>query len=102
VQFVSIELIEDDKIDLVSGSEEYIGAVDPDSPIPFDISFKIQENADEGPHDMKLRINYRDHLNKEHSEELSLTVNIGSGQRPEENSSGRRGIIGWLLRLIGR
>lgn len=101
VQFVSIEVLEDDVIERVSGSTEYIGAVDPDSPIPFDLNYKVRDDASNGEHEIGMRVLYRDHLNREHDEELSLNLEISekSGEQPQEPSN--TGIWVWLRRLFG-
>jgi hypothetical protein len=101
VQFVSIEVLENDVIERVSGSTEYIGAVDPDSPIPFDLNYRVREDASNGEHDIDLRVLYRDHLNREHYEELSLNLEISeqSGEQPQEPNN--TGIWLWLRRIFG-
>jgi hypothetical protein len=100
VQFVAIGVIEDGVIERVSGSDEYIGAVDPDSPIPFDIKYKVREDAPEGKHELKLSVQYRDHLNKEHVDQMSLDVEIGSiiDDLPEPQQGG---FWAWIRRLLG-
>lgn len=100
VQFVSIGVVEDGVIERVSGSDEYIGAVDPDSPIPFDIKYKVKEGVQQGTHDLKLNVQYRDHLNKEHSELLELGIDIGEEAEdlPQSESGG---IWVWIRRLLG-
>lgn len=101
VQFVSVEIVEDATIERVSGSSEYIGAVDPDSPIPFDLKYRVKTNASEGEHDLGLLVRYRDHLNREHQEKLSVKINIGkqAGQLPENQRDS--GLWTWLRRLFG-
>jgi hypothetical protein len=102
VQFVSVRLVDDDVFSLVAGSTEYIGAVDPDSPIPFDIDYRVADDAEPGIHDMTLIVQYRDHLNRVHEETLENTVTVGEGARPEANNGQKRGgIFGWLSRLFG-
>jgi hypothetical protein len=101
IKFVSIEMEENTVFKQVDGSEEYIGAVDPDSPIPFDIDFKISENAEPGKYYMNLNLQYRDHLNKEHEEEMSLDVSVIAGSNAEVQDKGINGLIFWLRRLFG-
>ena len=101
VQFVSVELIEDNVFKRIQGSEEYIGAVDPDSPIPFDLKYKIADDAQEGYHDMRIRIQYRDHLNVEHEDSVDMPIEIGeesinSGQQASGNP-----FWNWIRRLLG-
>jgi hypothetical protein len=100
VQFVSIGVVEDSVIERVSGSDEYIGAVDPDSPIPFDIMYKVKEGVQQGTHDLSLNVQYRDHLNKEHSEILELTIDIGDIVEDVPQTEGN-GIWAWIRRLLG-
>jgi hypothetical protein len=100
VQFVAIGVVEDGVIERVSGSDEYIGAVDPDSPIPFDIKYKVRDDAPEGSHELTLSVQYRDHLNKEHIDEMTLDVEIGGvvDDLPEPEQGG---IWAWIRRLLG-
>jgi len=100
VQFVAIGVVEDGVIERVSGSEEYIGAVDPDSPIPFDIKYKVRDDAPEGNHELTLSVQYRDHLNKEHVEEMTLDVEIG-GVVEDIPEPEQGGIWAWIRRLLG-
>ncbi len=102
VQFVSVQMVEDDTFKRVQGSTEYIGAVDPDSPIPFDIDYRVADDAEPGIHDMTLMVQYRDHLNRVHEETLEYTVTVGQGANPATNTEQERGgILGWLSRLFG-
>ncbi len=100
VQFVAIGVVEDGVIERVSGSEEYIGAVDPDSPIPFDIKYKVSDDAPEGKHELKLSVQYRDHLNKEHVDQMSLDVEIG-GVVDDLPDLQQGGFWAWIRRLLG-
>jgi hypothetical protein len=100
VQFVAIGVVEDDIIERVSGSDEYIGAVDPDSPIPFDVMYKVKEGAQQETHEMKLSVQYRDHLNKEHTEELDLEISIGDAVE-DTTQQETSGFWTWIRRLLG-
>ena len=100
VQFVAIGVVEDGVIERVSGSDEYIGAVDPDSPIPFDIMYKVSDDASEGRHELKLSVQYRDHLNKEHEEQMSLNLEI-RGDVDDLLEPQEGGIWAWIRRLLG-
>jgi hypothetical protein len=100
VEFVSIGIVEDDFIKRVSGSDEYIGAVDPDSPIPFDLNYKVSEEAIDGNHELSLDVRYRDHLNKEHEEQIKLEIEIG-GVMNDEPTNQQGGIWIWIRRLLG-
>ncbi len=60
----------------------------------------MSDDAPEGNHELKLSVQYRDHLNKEHEEEMSLDVEIGGvvDDLPEPNEGG---IWAWIRRLLG-
>jgi hypothetical protein len=100
VQFVSIELVENDLFSRIPGSTEYIGAVDPDSPIPFDINFEVSEDAEAGKQPLQLKIHYRDHLNRVHDEFIDTIIDLKEGEIPEENQQSQGGLFGWLRRLF--
>jgi hypothetical protein len=101
VDFVSISLVEDDVFRRVAGSTEYIGAVDPDSPIPFDINYRVAEDAEEGDHEMTISIDYRDHLNREHEEQLEFTMSVGGDAPQPGQDAGSSGFWVWIRRLLG-
>ena len=100
VDFVSIGVIDDDVVSRVSGSDEYIGAVDPDSPIPFDIKYKVNEGTQTGDHELTLSVKYRDHLNREDEEKIGLQITVG--QATDDNSQPQQtGFWVWIRRLFG-
>lgn len=99
IDFVSLEVMEADNIRGVSGSEEYIGAVDPDSPIPFDVKFSVDENAPTGEGTLELRITYRDHLNQEHTSLLETGIEVIDPI--QENTNEEIGLWGRFLRFLG-
>jgi hypothetical protein len=101
VDFVSIGLVEDDVFRRVAGSTEYIGAVDPDSPIPFDINYMVAEDSEEGDHELSLSIDYRDHLNREHEEQLGFTVSVGGNAPQPGQDAGPSGFWVWIRRFLG-
>jgi hypothetical protein len=100
VDFVSIEILEEGVVKRVSGSNEYIGAVDPDSPIPFDIKYKIDEDSQIGKHNLGLVVKYKDHLNRENEERISLDLEIVENV-DEEPQTQRTGFWAWIRRLFG-
>jgi len=101
VDFVSISLIEDDVFKRTAGSTEYIGAVDPDSPIPFDINYRVADDAEEGDHELSLSIDYRDHLNREHEEQLEFTMSVGGNAPQPGQDTEPSGLWVWIRRLLG-
>ena len=76
VRFVSVEVVEDATFLGTYGSEEYIGAVDPDSPIPFDLNLNVADDADPGEKTLRLKITYTDDLNQEHETDIELPVTV--------------------------
>jgi hypothetical protein len=102
VQFVNIEVVEDSVFELTAESEEYIGAVDPDSPIPFEVWFRVAEGTDVGEHILTLKITYQDDLNQEHVETLELTVDVEEpSTQADMQASSTGGFWVWLRRLLG-
>lgn len=102
VQFVIVEVVEDTVFEYVRGGEEYIGAVDPDSPIPFALMFKASDDAELGDHTITLRITYTDDLNKEHEATLELRAEVTEPTADFNASQGSTGGFWvWLRRLLG-
>ncbi len=99
VDFVSLEVVVSSVVQAVSGSEEYIGAVDPDSPIPFDVKFRVEPGTAKGEETLELRITYRDHLNQEHTATLETGIEIVDPVT--ETSTENIGIWGRFLRFLG-
>jgi hypothetical protein len=102
VQFVTIEVVEDSVFERTAESEEYIGAVDPDSPIPFEVWFNVADGTDVGEHTLTLKITYQDDLNQEHVETLRLTVDVEApSSQTDMQASSAGGFWVWLRRLLG-
>ena len=102
VQFVNIEVVEDSVFERTAESEEYIGAVDPDSPIPFEVWFRVADGTDTGEHTLTLKITYQDDLNQEHVETLRLTVDVEEASSLSDmQASSTGGFWVWLRRLLG-
>jgi hypothetical protein len=101
VQFVSVDLVESPVFRRVSGSTEYIGAVDPDSPIPFNIKYKVADDAPLGSHTMSVRVNYRDHLNREHHEDVGLDVTVVGAQSGGTETPQTSSLWMWVRRFLG-
>jgi len=102
VQFVAIEVVEDETFRRTWESEEYIGAVDPDSPIPFDLEFEVAEDAEPGDQTLSLRLEYTDDLNQEHEATVEVQVSVKEISDETESSKGFiGGLWFWLRRLFG-
>ncbi len=101
VRFVDVELIPDQVFESAVGDKVYIGVVDPDSPIPFDINVYVGPDAEEESHVMRLKITYTDHLNREHEEVIELTAEVVEPQVEVRSAQGIGGFWLWLRRLFG-
>ena len=102
VQFVKIGVVDDAVFDTVSGSSEYIGAVDPDSPIPFDLNFVVDEDTEPGEYTLNLKVTYKDDLNQDNEETVELSVYVGEpSSEPQSTQGSTGGFWGWLRRLLG-
>jgi uncharacterized membrane protein len=102
VQFVRIEIVGDYVFEYVRDSEEYIGAVDLDSPIPFDLMLKASDDAELGDHTITLRITYTDDLNQEHEATLELQAEVTEPTADLNMTQGSTGGFWvWLRRLLG-
>jgi hypothetical protein len=102
VQFVEIEVVEDQDLRRVSDGEEYIGVVDPDSPIPFDLKFEAAEGATLGERTLTLRLTYTDDLNIEHEAIIELLIEVTEASAEEGSSRGLfESFWLWLRRLLG-
>jgi hypothetical protein len=88
VEFVQIEIVENRSINpfvSIPESYEYIGRVDPDSPIPFDVQFMVDPNATPGDYTLPMRVSYWDEYNREQRAiiELPVVVEEVIGEREE-------------------
>ena len=102
VRFVAIELAEDAVFGKTTESGEYIGAVDPDSPIPFNLKFEVAKGASPGEHAAGIRVTYTDDLNQEYEQTVELPVTVAEAITSTTPSQG--GVGGfwlWLRRLLG-
>jgi hypothetical protein len=101
VQFVTIEIIEDFVFKRTIDSEEYIGAVDPDSPIPFDLMFEVDGGTKTGEHTLNLKVTYTDDLYKVHEEILKLTMKLREASEITNQTASTGGFWAWIRRLLG-
>ena len=75
-QFVQVEFLENHPFIAVSESYEYIGRVDTDSPVPFDMQFMVDSNATPGSYKLQMRVSYWDEYNQEREAIRELPVDI--------------------------
>ena len=95
VQFVQVEILEDHPFISVSESYEYIGRVDPDSPVPFDIQFMVDSNATPGSYTLQMRVSYWDEYNQERQAVRELPVIIEKRVEERERSIDRGQVTFW-------
>ena len=102
VQFVQVEILEDHPFISVSESYEYIGRVDPDSPVPFDIQFMVDSNATPGSYTLQMRVSYWDEYNQERQAVRELPVIIEKRVEERERSIDRGQVTFWdiIWRII--
>ncbi|HXU95087.1 MAG TPA: hypothetical protein VFP45_01490, partial [Candidatus Nitrosotalea sp.] len=60
-----------------SGSQQFIGDLTPDSPIPFSIPIRGISSLQPGMYPVSFKVTYADDLKNFHTEILNGTVNIG-------------------------
>ena len=100
-EFANLEIIESTTFMKISGSEEYIGAVDRDSPIPFDLEFEVMTGTSPDVYDLTLNVKYTDDLNQEHEEQIDVPMAVREAQSMVESSGSGGGFWVWLRRLLG-
>ncbi len=101
VEFTKIEVQPEGPIVSVSGSAEYIGAVDPDSPVPFTLKFAVANDTANGANTLKLKVSYLDNRNAPQSQTISVRLNVVDPVTTVPTQAGDGGIWGWLKRIFG-
>jgi len=102
VRFVQVGVVEVGPFEGTMESYEYIGSVDPDSPIPFDIQFAVGGEAETGGYTLLLNVTYFDDLNRERESIIEIPVSVVEAQaEPGAQRSGLWGFWIWLRRLFG-
>ena len=102
VRFVELGVEGDNVFKAVDS--EYVGEVDPDSPIPFDLTFTVSGNATEGVHSLRVRVSYLDNLNRRRSVVVEVPIQIEAQQEVEvvRKRGGIWLLIRWLLGILPR
>ena len=102
VDFVQIDVVEDELFMGTLESHEYIGPIDPDSPVPFYIQFAIEYGAEPGVYSLSLNVTYFDDLNRVRGSIIELPVSVVEAQSVVEvRRSPWKGFWLWLRRLFG-
>ena len=100
VEFTSINIVEGTEFNSTVGSSEYLGAIDPDSPVPFTLLVEVSPNATLGENIVHTKVSYLDQRNVFREKPLDLTVEIvkPSVQAVTSNDGG---FWGWLRSIFG-
>lgn len=101
VEFASVEVVAEAPIERVAGSSEYIGVIDPDSPIPFTIRFKTQNGTAVGDSELKLQVTFLNNRNVEESRTITVPLKVVEPSLSVATSNDDGGLWGWLRRLFG-
>jgi hypothetical protein len=101
VEFVRIQVVGGGPVGLVAGSMEYIGAVDPDSPVPFSLRFSVVNGTLVGRYDLGFKLTYVDNRNIQQERVLSVPLDVVKAQVSVSAVNNDGGVWGWLKRLFG-
>lgn len=103
IQFTYIEALPGGPFMNQTGSSEYLGAIDPDSPVPFTISVGTASSARPGNYSLQLKITYFNNMNLQVAKTISVPVSITqkTATRPTGTSSTSGGILGWIRAILG-
>ncbi len=90
VDFVEIEIVDNISINpflRIPESYEYIGRVDPDSPVLFTIQFMVDPNATSGSYTLQMRVSCWDGYNQQRQTMIELPVIINESTKNSEETS---------------
>ncbi len=104
VEFVEIEIVENRSIGpflSISQSYEYIGRVDPDSPVLFNIQFVVDSNATAGSYTLQIRVNCWDGYNQQRQTVIGLPVVVNESSNQNAASSSTLWDVIWIaIRIL--
>jgi len=104
VEFVEVEIVENRSISpflSISQSYEYIGRVDPDSPVLFNIQFMVDSNATAGSYTLQIRVNCWDGYNQQRQTVIGLPVAVDeSSNQNSATSSTLWDVIWTVIRIL--
>ncbi|UCG45719.1 MAG: hypothetical protein JSV58_02795 [Candidatus Bathyarchaeota archaeon] len=85
VDFVEVEIVEDHSIapiSTVSESYEYIGRMDPDSPVLFTVQFVVASDAELGDYPIQLQVSCWDGYNQPRQVVITQPITVGETSNP--------------------
>jgi hypothetical protein len=80
---------------------EYIGAIDPDSPVPFSLKFSVANGTSMGRYDLEFKLTYMDNRNIQQEQVLNVPLDVVKAQVSVSAVNNDGGVWGWLKRLFG-
>lgn len=99
IKFLTIELLESENYNVVSVNKDYIGDLDSDD---FEsVDFKIRLNTKNKEIPLLLRLNYKDALNQDYTQELDVNLNILTAAERGEKTTNVWSIIFWIIVICG-
>lgn len=101
VMFTQIQVLAEPPVIQVAGSTEYIGAIDPDSPVPFTLKFAVSNSSVTGDYNLTLRITYLNSRNIRQNATISVPLSVTSNTTNVNPPVSDGGIWGWIKRLFG-
>lgn len=99
VEFVSLNIEDSGPVQITSGSE-YLGAVDPDSPVPFTISVDVPTSTSLGEYKFKTKITYFDNNNNFKDRYIEIPIKIIEATTTQTTTNDG-GFWGWIRSLLG-
>ena len=100
VQFTSISIVDSVDYNSTIGSSEYLGAIDPDSPVPFTLSVGISPNAALGKNIVHTKVTYLDQRNVFREKLLDIPVEIVKPSAAIVTTN-NGGFWGWVKSIFG-
>jgi hypothetical protein len=101
VEFTQLQVLPESPVIQVTGSTEYIGAIDPDSPVPFTLKFAVSNSSVTGDYSLKLRITYLNSKNIQQNATISVPLSVTPNTTVVNPPASDGGIWGWIKRLFG-
>jgi len=104
VEFAEVEIVENRSISpflSIPQSYEYIGRVDPDSPVLFNIQFMVDSNATAGSYTLQIRVNCWDGYNQQRQKVIGLPVVVNESSNQNAASSSTLWDVIWtVIRIL--
>ena len=101
VDFVKVSAVAQDPFIQVTGSSEYLGAIDPDSPVPFTLNFGVKPGTALGEYTLPIKIEYMNHRNQIKESIINVPVTVVKAESATQAPSGDTGFWGWLRQILG-